>query len=77
MCGRHRQAEVVGGADRGHGDQFGRGALPIGQVALADLLADRDDDRFQPTMVPSPSARATATLTQSRDELGRVVELAL
>ena len=33
--------------------------------------------RFQPTMVPIPSARATATLTQVGNELGRLVYLAL
>ena len=30
--------------DRGRGDQLGGGALAIGQVGLADLLAHRDDD---------------------------------
>ncbi len=60
MRRRDRQAIHVGG-----GDQLGRDALAIGQMLLADLLADGATMRFQPIIAPSPSAMATAIFTQS------------
>ena len=42
--GADRQAHRVGGADGQHGDDFGRRALGIGELGLADLLADRAHD---------------------------------
>ena len=51
--------------DRGGRDQFGRGALPVGQVGLADLLAHRHHDALPAHHGPRPSAMATHTLTQS------------
>ena len=55
---------IVGVGDRAHGDQLGAGTLSIGQMGFADLLAVTTM-RFQPTMVPSPSAMGTETLTQN------------
>ena len=47
-------AAVVGQPDGAHGDQLGRGPLPVGEMALADLLADGVDD---PHGVLAPHAR--------------------
>ena len=44
MGGAHGQAAEVGQADRGHRHELGRGPLGVGQVGLADLLADRHHD---------------------------------
>ena len=41
---RDRQPHAVGRADRRHRDDLGGRALAVGQVRLADLLADGDDD---------------------------------
>ena len=62
----HRQAPGVGGEDGGHGHQLGAGALRIGQRCCLPIRSPTVTTmRFQPTMVPKPRARATATLTQS------------
>ena len=50
--------------NRAHGHDFSCSALTIGQVLLADLFTDCDNKRFQPIIVPSPNATATATFTQ-------------
>ena len=64
MGGRYRKAIHVGRRNGARRNQFGRRALTIGQMALADFFADGNDVRFQPIIVPRPSAIATATLTQ-------------
>ena len=38
------QTEAVGEADRAGCDEFGRRALPVGEMRLADAFADGDDD---------------------------------
>jgi hypothetical protein len=45
MGGADRPPPHVGRAYSGHGDDLGRGALTIGQVRLADLLADGRQER--------------------------------
>jgi len=59
------QAEYVGRLDGSECDQFGAGSLRVGQVCLANLLPTVTTMRFQPIMVPKPSASATAILTHS------------
>ena len=76
MGGADRQAEVVGGEDGGHGDQFGAGALRVGQVLFADLFADRDHNALPAHHGAQPRASATATFTQVGDELGGLVHFA-
>ncbi len=44
MRGTDRQPECICGEDRAHGHQFGGSALTIGEVGLADLLADGNQD---------------------------------
>ena len=60
---RHRQPEVVRGKDRRHRHQLSAGALRIGQCSLPIFSPTVTTMRFQPTMVPMPSASATATFT--------------
>ena len=76
MRGRDRQAVDVGRADRGHRDQLRRRALRVGQVALADLLADGDDDALPADHRAEPERDRDGDLHPGRDELGRGVELA-
>jgi hypothetical protein len=64
--GADRQPQNVGRLDGGEGHQLGGGALRVGQVRLADLLADRDDDALPADHgAQSQSARETAILTHS------------
>ena len=44
MGGGNRQTIHVGGGYCARRDEFGGGSLTIGQMSLADLLANRDDD---------------------------------
>ena len=70
MRGGNRQAEYVGGADRGGGNQFGRRALRVGQMRLADLLADGDDDALPADHGAQPERDRHRDLDPERDELG-------
>ena len=51
--GAHGHAEPVGCADRRHRDYFGRCALRVVEMFLADLFADRDDDALPPDHRPA------------------------
>ena len=66
--------KTVGGADRRHGDEFGRGALAVGQMRLADLLADGDDDALPADHGAEAERDRDRDLHPGRDELGRAVE---
>ena len=48
MSSRNRQTEHVCGADCTGSDKLGRRSLRVGQMRLADLLADRDHDAPPP-----------------------------
>jgi hypothetical protein len=65
---------MVGREDRSGGDELGRDALPIGQVGLADLLADGDDDALPADQGAEPERNCDRELDPERDELGRAVE---
>ena len=72
-----RQPEVVGGKDGGHGDQLGACALRVGQVLLADLLADCHHDAL-PARPSCPAQRQRhGHLHPGGNELGGLVDLAL
>jgi hypothetical protein len=58
-----RQSVHVRRRDRSHRDEFGGGALGVSQVVLPIFSPTVTTIRFQPTIVPRPSAIATATLT--------------
>ena len=72
-----RQAVNVGERRWWPRDQLRRGALPVGQVRLADLLADGDDDALPADHRAEPERDGDRDLDPGRDELGRVVELLL
>ena len=75
--GRDRQAVDVGGRDRRRRRDLGRRALRVGQVGLADLLADGDDDALPADHGAEPERDRDRDLHPDRNELGRVVERAL
>ena len=72
---RHRQPVDVGGGDGGSGDELGRRALRVGQVALADLLAHRDDDALPPDHRPEAERNRDRDLDPDRNVPRRVVQL--
>jgi hypothetical protein len=65
MGRRHRQPVAVGGEDRRGGNKLGRGTLAVGGWVLPIFSPTVTTMRFQPIMVPRPSAMATAILTQN------------
>ena len=58
-----------------HGDELGCGALAIGQMRLADLLADGDDDALPADHGAEAERDRDRDLDPGRDELGRVVDV--
>jgi hypothetical protein len=60
----HRQPIGIRHPDRHHGHDLGRRPLGIGQVVLPIFSPTVTTMRFQPTMVPSPSASATDSFTR-------------
>ena len=74
---RHRQAEAVRRADRRRRDDFRRRALAVGQVGLADLFADGDDDALPADHRAETERDRHADLDPERNELGRAIELLL
>src|SRR5262249_20067570 len=74
MRGADRQPVGVGGRNRAHSHQLGGGALAVGQVLLADLLADGDNDAF-PTHHRAEAKRyRDRDLDPGGDELGRIIQ---
>src|SRR5579863_1259158 len=64
MRRRYRQSVNVRGGDRGRRSDFSAGALRVGQMRPADFSPTVTTMRFQPIIVPRPSAMATAIFTQ-------------
>ena len=77
VSGRDRQAEAVRRADGRRRDQFRRRALAVGEMGLADLLADGDDDALPADHRAEAQGDRDADLDPDRDELGGAVELLL
>ena len=75
--GRDRQAVHIGRADGQHRHHLGRGALRVGQVRLADLLADRHHDALPADHRAQAERDGDRDLDPQRNELGRVVDLLL
>lgn len=63
--GADGQTETVREANGSSGDKLRRSALPVGEVFLAIFSPTVTTIRFQPIMVPKPSAQATAIFTQT------------
>ena len=74
MRGRYRQAEAVRSADHRRCDDFSRSALAVGQVGLADFLADSDDDPLPADHGAHAERDGDGDFHPGRDELRRVVD---
>ena len=72
----HRHPEPVGHGDRGSGDEFRRAPLGVGEVVLADLLADGDDDPLPAEHRAEPEAQRHPPLHPFGNILDRLGELA-
>lgn len=44
LSGTDRQSRLIGGENRSHRDEFGRGALHVTEVRFADFFAHRNHD---------------------------------
>jgi len=75
--GTDRQAKVVCGEDRRHRDKFGRSSLRVGQVFFAYLLADCNHNALPADHGAHSQRQGHSNLYPSRNELGRLVYLAL
>ncbi len=73
----HRQPKLVGGDDRRHRRDFGRRALAVGQVVLADLLAHRHHDPLPADHGAQAQRERDRDLHPGRDELGGQVDVLL
>ena len=73
MRRRDGETEHVGGADRAHRDQFGRRALRIGEMRLADLFANGDDDAFPADHRAEAERESDRDLHPRRDEARRAL----
>ena len=62
------KAEPVGRADGDHRGDLRRRALRVGQVVLADLLADRDDDALPADHRAEAERDRDGDLDPARDE---------
>ncbi len=74
MGRRHREPVHIRGGDGGSRDQFGRGALAIGQVGLADLLANRHDNPLPAHHRAKTEGDCHRNLHPQGNKLGRSVE---
>ena len=77
MRGADRHAVLIGGDDGDRGHDFSRGALRVGQVLLADLLAHGDDDALPAHHGAEAQSDGNRDLDPGGNVLGRVVELLL
>ena len=77
MRGRDRQAVTVGRRNGRGCRDFGAGALRVGQVGLADLLADGDDDALPADHGAKAERDGDGDLDPARNEFRRAVERAL
>ena len=69
--------KLVGGKDGGHGDQSGAGALGVGEVLLADFLANGDHDALPADHGAQTQRQGHGDLDPGGNELGGLVDLAL
>ncbi|MNE31782.1 hypothetical protein D3C80_1253650 [compost metagenome] len=77
LGGGHGQAVQVGGTDGEHGHGFGRRALGVGQVRLADLFADRDHDALPADHGAKAQGDGHGDLDPEWNEMGGVIDLLL
>ncbi len=77
MGRRDRQTVVVGDADGRRRHDLRGGTLAVGEMGLADLLTDGDDDALPADHGAEPERDRHRDLDPGRDELGRVIERAL
>jgi hypothetical protein len=73
--GADGQSEIVCGEDGGHGDEFGSGALGVGEVFLADFFANGDDDALPSHHGAEAEGESHSDLHPRGDELGSFVDL--
>ena len=66
---------LVGAEDGEGGSDFGGRALSVGEVLLADFLADGDDDAFPADHGAEAEGDGDGDLNPGGDKLRRVVEL--
>src|SRR5262245_9247020 len=77
MRGGYREAGEIGRSYGSGSDELGGRTLGICHVALADLLADGDDDTLPSDHGAKAERDGDRDLHPERDELGGVVERAL
>ena len=77
MRGAHRQTEQVGGFDVAEGNNLRGGALSVGQVRLADLLTDRDDDALPADHRAETQRQGHRELHPVRNEVGHALQCRL
>ncbi len=67
------QAILISSKDGQHGNEFGGEPLRVGQVGLADLLANSDYDALPADHGSQAERESDCDLDPRRNELGRVV----
>src|SRR5580700_2346719 len=73
--GGNRHVEIIRTENGEGSDDFSGGALSVGEVLLADFLADGDDDAFPANHGAEAESDGDGDLDPGGDELCRVVQL--
>src|SRR5271170_5021972 len=77
VSGADGETESVGGADCGHGGDFGDRSLSVGQMLFADLFPDRDHDALPADHGAEAESHGYGDLYPERYEAGGVIDVLL
>ena len=77
MRGADRQTQYVSRFDGAEGHNFGRGALSVGEMRLADLLPHGHDDALPPDHRAKTQRKCHRDFHPDRDEGGHALEALL
>ena len=69
------EAETIRGADRSHRRNLGGSSLSVGEMLLADLFSDCDDDPFPSHHRAQAQRHGHGDLYPGRDEAGGMVDV--